>query len=82
MEQFLSIQRCLQGAVEHEVKVTRMEVGYGVRVFTNGVLNQEGRVETREEIGPCARELLRWEDKCGNISPLATCARERSYQKG
>lgn len=80
MKQVINIQRCLLGSVDHRVEVTRMQHGYGVRVFTNGLLNQEARVADRMEIGKAAQEMLRWEDKCGNISDLATTARKRLYE--
>ena len=77
MKAIVKMQRCLMGDVEHEVRVTRMQDGYGVRVFTNGELNQEMRVDSRNEIGKAARDMLRWEDKCGNISAFASAARKR-----
>ena len=78
METVMSMRRTMLGNVEHEVRVTRMQDGYGVRVFTNGVLNQEMLAEDRSEIGAAARDMLRWEDKCGNISEFASAARERN----
>lgn len=78
MKTVMSMRRTMLGNVEHEVRVTRMQDGYGVRVFTNGVLNQEMLAEDRSEIGAAARDMLRWEDKCGNISEFASAARERN----
>lgn len=78
MKPVIRLRRSLLGNVEHEVRVTRMQDGYGVRVFTNGVLNQEMLAEDRSEIGSVAREMLRWEDKCGNISEFASAARKRN----
>lgn len=76
------MKKVLQGNVEHEVKVTRMPGhGYGVRVLVDGVVNQEGRAESRSEIGQVARDLLRMEDKCGNISEFAHRARHRVGEK-
>lgn len=72
----------MQGECSHEVKVTRIPgKGYGVRVFTNGKLNQEATAPTRADIGPVARSLLRMEDKCGNISNYASRARHRIGEK-
>jgi hypothetical protein len=74
--------RLLQGVVEHSVKVTRIPgVGFGVRVFVNGTLNQEDIALTRMEIGHVARSMLRMEDKCGNISNFAHSARMRPVMK-
>jgi hypothetical protein len=77
MKQVLGIQKMLLGHVTHEVRVTKYGSGYSVRVFTNSVLNQEAHVDSRMEIGPCAKDLLRWEDKCGNMSDYASSARHR-----
>lgn len=81
MKQVVKMQRCLLGKVKHEVKVTRMQEGYGVRVYTDGELNQETRVDDRSQIGYAARDMLRWEDKCGNLSELAGAARARFFEK-
>lgn len=67
--------------VDHEVVVTCINGGWNVRVLTEGEVNQEIRVFERIDIGKAAREMLRWEDKCGNISKLARSARERGYCK-
>lgn len=74
--------RVLQGPVEHNVKVTHLKgVGYGVRVFVNGELNQEDVAACRADIGNVARRMLRMEDKCGNLSGLAHEARFRRGRK-
>lgn len=66
----------------HTVKVTRIPgKGYGVRVYLDGVLNQEEVVQDRCDIGPAARSMLRVEDKCGNISEYADRARHRGTEK-
>ena len=67
--------------VDHDVKVTYIKGGWNVRVYTNGLVNQEIRVFDRADIGKTAREMLRWEDKCGNVSKFAHAARERGYCK-
>jgi hypothetical protein len=72
------MKKVLQGNVQHDVRVTALKgVGYGVRVFVDGKLNQQGVAATRDQIGPVARDLLRFEDKCGNLSELASAARRR-----
>ncbi len=75
--QLIRIQRCIVGECEHEVTVRRINGRYHVRVFLNGVLNQEAFCESKADISWTARSLLRWEDKCGNISKFASSARER-----
>ena len=67
--------------VEHKVKVTRIGEGWNVRIFTNNEVSQEMRVFDRSRIGVVAREMLRWEDKCGNFSDLSESARKRISKK-
>lgn len=70
------------GAVKHEIKVTRIKTKlWGVRCFTNGILNQEIQVQCKADIGVAAADMLRLEDKCGNHSDQATASRER-FNKG
>ena len=75
--QLVRIQHCLLGLAEHEVTVRNINGAYHCRVFTNGVLNQEAVCNSKLDIGYTCRSLLRWEDKCGNISDFATAARAR-----
>lgn len=70
------MKKCLVGECQHEVTVRCINGQYHVRVFLDGVLNQEA-VTTKNMIGVTARNLLRDEDKCGNISEFASAARER-----
>lgn len=76
------MKHVLLGGCQHEVKVTRIKgVGYGVRVYVNGQLNQEGIAESRKDISRVAHAMLRMEDKCGNISDYAGRARFRYWEK-
>jgi len=79
--QIIQIQRCIVGECEHEVTVRCINGRYHVRVLLNGVVNQEAVCESKLNIGLTARNLLRWEDKCGNISKFAGSARERHNRK-
>ena len=82
MTQKKTLRRLHFDIVEHKVKVTRIKgKGWGVRVYTNGVLSQEDVVRTQLEIGPAARGMLRMEDKCGNPSKYADRARHRTGEK-
>ncbi len=74
--QIINMKKCLVGECQHEVTVRCINGQYHVRVFLDGVLNQEA-VTTKNMIGVTARNLLRDEDKCGNISEFASAARER-----
>lgn len=80
-DQILQIQRVLLGECSHEVTVRNINGKYHCRVFVNGVLNQEAVCFSRENIGFTCRSLLRWEDKCGNISAYASSARDRHNLK-
>ena len=75
--------RVLMGSVNHLVKVTNLggNKGYGVRVFVDGVLNQEDVAPTKQSIGSVARSMLRMEDKTGNLSDFADNARHRTTRK-
>ena len=79
--QIVRIQRCLVGECEHEVTVRCINGQYHVRVLLNGAVNQEAIARGKADIGFTARSLLRWEDKCGNISQFASSARERHNRK-
>lgn len=79
-EHIVRVQLVGQGTCTHEVTSRRIGKGWNVRVLTNGAVNQEMRVYDRSEIGKVAREMLRWEDKCGNISAFASAARTRGYK--
>ena len=74
----VTMQRTCAGRCEHTVKATRIGDGWNVRVFLNGEVNQEVRVYAQNLIGAAARDMLRWEDKCGNISEYASKARHRA----
>ena len=76
------MKKVLQGEAAHTVKVTRIKGhGYGVRVLVDGAVNQEALAATRGDIGIVAKQLLRMEDKCGNISDFAHSARHRAGKK-
>lgn len=78
-EQIVPMKRVLLGKVAHSVEVRRIGNGYNCRVFVNGELNQEARCSDRSDIGYTCRDMLRWEDKCGNISQFASAARRRLF---
>jgi len=76
-KQLIRIQRCLVGECEHEVTVRNINGNYHCRVLLNGTVNQEAVCYNKRDIGYTCRSLLRWEDKCGNISQFAGAARQR-----
>lgn len=76
--QVVCIQQVLVGACHHDITVTNINGRYHVRVLLNGSVNQEAVCMSKADIGYTARSLLRWEDKCGNISEFASAARDRA----
>ena len=70
-------KRILLGLVKHEVTVRNINGRYHCRVFVDGELNSEGVTKHKSHIGAVCRDLLRWEDKCGNVSNYADRARHR-----
>lgn len=77
----MSLQRTCVGSCTHGVKVTRIGDGYNIRVFLNNEINQESRVYSREDISPEIYHMLRMEDKCGNLSNMASRSRDRYNEK-
>ncbi len=75
--QMVNMQRTCVGSCEHTVTSRKIGTGWNIRVFLNGILNQEMRVYARNLIGAAARDMLRWEDKCGNISQFSSHSRHR-----
>ena len=70
-------KRIMLGKVTHEVTVRNINGRYHCRVFADGELNSEGVTMHKNHIGAVCRDLLRWEDKCGNVSVYADRARHR-----
>ena len=74
----ITMQRTMIGLCEHTTKVTAIGNGlWGCRVFLNGELNQEMIVDNKADIRRAIRSMLRMEDKCGNISSMASSSRMR-----
>ena len=78
MKQVITMKWVCLGEVDHEVNVRNINGKFHCRVLVNGQVNQEAVVDSRREIGKACREMLRWEDKCGNISEFASAARHRN----
>ena len=49
-----------------------------VKVSTGEIKSQQS-AETKEQIGSAVAYVLRWEDKLGSESKMASCSRERNY---
>lgn len=80
-KQLFGIRKVLMGEVEHEVSVRNINGNYHCRILLNGELNQEAVCYSKRDIGYTCRSLLRWEDKCGNISQFANAARNRLNER-
>jgi len=77
------MKRKFKEDVDPVIKVTRINgKGWGIRCFSpSGKLFMEDFAEHRTQIGPMARHLLRWWDKCGGESIYASKARHRAWDK-
>lgn len=75
------LKKVLQGPVEHDVKVTFLGKGWGIRIMLNGEINQESFVKYKDEVGREIQSMLRMEDKCGNTSKMAERSRMRPQEK-
>jgi hypothetical protein len=65
----------------YTTKVTRLNSGYGCRVFHNGILVVEAVAPSRLYIGATFRDLLRTLDKCGGDA-FTHAARMRKFKEG
>ena len=66
-----------QDSAGFSTKVTALGSGYGIRVFRHGKLVCSTKVTSRLQVGPAIRDLLRWIDKSGGQSPMASASRNR-----
>ena len=63
------------------IKVTRIKNNYHARLY-----NQDGRIldemacKEKQDIGYICREMLRWQNKMGNVTPWTDSARRRQKQ--
>lgn len=61
------------------IKVTYLKKFWGIRLFTpDGKLHSEEKARTKRDIGKGCRELLRWYDKMGSSSKMASASRHRN----
>jgi hypothetical protein len=65
----------------YSVKVTRLQRGYGIRVFHHGELVASTSCKTKDEIGASVADVLRMIDKVGNPSEMASASRARRSRK-
>lgn len=66
-------------------KVTALGKGFGIRVFQKTAdgerLVSQGYAESKSQIGNVIRNLLRWIDKMGSPSEMASASRDRTAIK-
>lgn len=60
-----------------EIKTTRIKDRYHVRLYVNGEVFSEMSSDEKQDIGFLAGEQLRWADKLGIDSPMASASRKR-----
>lgn len=61
----------------YETKVTALADGFGLRVLKDGEIVSQSHACTKSEIGPALKEMLRWIDKTGGCSEMASASRDR-----
>lgn len=66
----------------YTTKVTNINGTYCCRVLKDGNPVLEARVDSREDIGPALRDLLRTIDKLGMGDDFTHAARYRSFKPG
>jgi len=55
---------------------------YGVRIYRNGqVLMEKNGLESKEAAAKELKDMLRWVDKLGYDSPMASASRDRFAKK-
>lgn len=64
------------------VKVTRLGDGrYGIRVYHHDKIHSQTTADCRADVGATVAEALRWVDKCGFVSEMASASRDRQFRK-
>lgn len=66
----------------YTTKTTRLNDGYGCRVYRDGVLVVESKATSRALIGATYRDLLRTLDKGLGADAFTGAARDRKYKEG
>ena len=65
-----------------KTKVTFLGKGWGIRLLTlDGRIHSQDFVTEKGMIGKAVAELLRWADKLGCSSPMASASRDRAARK-
>ena len=61
------------------IKVTKIGKSWHARLRENGLLIDECICYCKQDINYICRWMLRWYDKLGGVSPMATASRKRGY---
>jgi len=61
----------------YTTKVTRLGNGYGLRVYRGDKVVSSGFAQTKAEVAPKLKEMLRWVEKTGHGSTMASASRAR-----
>ena len=63
---------------ELTTKTTKINGRYHNRLYKNGIVIDEVACSLKIDIGFCYRWMLRWHDKCGGLSKMASSSRIRN----
>ena len=64
-----------------ETRVRFIKNKYHIRLIENGFLINEMACESKMDISWCCNHLLRWYDKLGGVSKMASSSRARNKNK-
>jgi len=64
-----------------EIKITKLKNRFHARLILHGKILDEMACQMKVDIGHICREMLRWQDKCGNSTPQTRAARKRQTGK-
>lgn len=67
--------------MEPEIKVTKIKDRWHARLTYKGQVWDEMACDSRVDIGYICRIMMRWFDKCGGCSKVASDSRTRLNQK-
>lgn len=63
------------------IKITRINNRFHARLYLDSDVLDEMACRDKIDIGWICREMLRWFDKCGGVSDMASAARARHTTK-
>jgi len=64
-----------------DIKVTKIENRFHARLMHNDYIMDEMACKDKQDISHICSEMLRWADKLGYQSPMASASRKRRLRK-